>query len=597
MSKENLSILYVDDENSIVLFAKLLFKKLGFENVTYASNGKEALELYFKNDGYDIVFTDMIMPEMDGFVLIQRIMQLNKDQVIVMVTGMEDKKDLIRAIELEVRYFIEKPIKKSQFERAVNSALELLDLRKGNLLSQLLLEQHKLAIDKTTILTKTDPAGNITYVNDLFCKISKYSEDEMIGKNHRIIKHPDMPSEVFEDMWKTISSNKTWNGIIKNRAKDGSTYIVESTIIPILDINDEIIEYIGIRHDITQAEINKESLKNELEDTSTTLKISENLNEQYKKGLNESTAIFRTDTENIILYVNDNFCDLSGFSRDELLGINCSTLRDDSHLKRGDCDSLKKKLIDKELVKIKFDNIAKGGSHFYTDTVVYPIEDIDGNTIEHMHIMHDITEIVELNYEIEDTQKEVVFTMGAIGETRSKETGFHVKRVAEYSSLLAKLAGIKEEEAELIKIASPMHDIGKVGIPDSILNKPGKLTEDEFEIMKTHAEIGYDMLKGSSREILKTSSIIAYQHHERWDGKGYPNGIIGEDIHIYGRITSICDVFDALGSDRCYKKAWELNRILDMFKEEQGRQFDPNLMELFLSNLDKFLEIRDKYID
>jgi response regulator RpfG family c-di-GMP phosphodiesterase len=169
--------------------------------------------------------------------------------------------------------------------------------------------------------------------------------------------------------------------------------------------------------------------------------------------------------------------------------------------------------------------------------------------------------------------------------------------VAEYSYLLAKLAGLNEEEAALLKQASPMHDIGKVGIPDSILNKPGKLTDEEFKIMQGHAEIGYEMLKHSERKILKTSAIVAYTHHEKWNGSGYPRGLRGEDIPIYGRITAIADVFDALGHDRVYKKAWELDKILELFKEESGRHFDPNLVELFFNNLENFLEIRDRFQD
>jgi len=199
--------------------------------------------------------------------------------------------------------------------------------------------------------------------------------------------------------------------------------------------------------------------------------------------------------------------------------------------------------------------------------------------------------------EIEATQKEVIFTMGAIGETRSKETGNHVTRVAEYSKLLALLYGMDEDEAELLKMASPMHDIGKVGIPDSILNKPGKLDADEWKVMMTHAELGYEMLKHSQRPILKAAAIVAVEHHEKYNGSGYPNSKSGEDIHIYGRLTAIADVFDALGSDRCYKKAWELERILELFKEERGKHFDPHLVDLFLENLDQFLKIRDTYVD
>jgi len=199
--------------------------------------------------------------------------------------------------------------------------------------------------------------------------------------------------------------------------------------------------------------------------------------------------------------------------------------------------------------------------------------------------------------EIEATQKEIIFTMGAIGETRSKETGNHVKRVAEYSKLLATLYGLDEEEAELIKMASPMHDIGKVGIPDNILNKPGKFELDEWNIMKTHAELGYEMLRHSQRPILKAAAIIANEHHEKIDGTGYPQGLKGEDIHIYGRITAVADVFDALGSDRVYKKAWELDRILELFKQDSGTHFDAKIVTLFLDNLELFLEIRKQFMD
>ncbi len=209
----------------------------------------------------------------------------------------------------------------------------------------------------------------------------------------------------------------------------------------------------------------------------------------------------------------------------------------------------------------------------------------------------DVTEVIELNDAIEETQREIIYAMGEIGETRSKETGHHVKRVAKYSKILALLYGLSESEAEMLKTASPMHDIGKVGIPDAILNAPRKLTFDEFEIMKTHAKLGFEMLKSSNKAILKAASIVANEHHEKWDGSGYPRGLSGENIHIYGRITAIADVFDALGSDRVYKKAWELDKILELFKEENGKHFDPKLVLLFLNNLDKFLEIRDKHKD
>lgn len=208
-----------------------------------------------------------------------------------------------------------------------------------------------------------------------------------------------------------------------------------------------------------------------------------------------------------------------------------------------------------------------------------------------------VSDLMHANEEIINTQKELLYRMGEIGETRSKETGNHVKRVAEFSRLLGTLAGLDAEEAELLKMASPMHDIGKVAIPDRVLLKPGKLDEEEWEIMKTHATIGYELLRYSERPILQAAAVVAHQHHEKWDGSGYPNGYRGEDIHIYGRITAVVDVFDALASERVYKKAWPLEDILTLLREQRGKHFDPQLVDLLLQNLDKFLSIRDQYRD
>jgi len=208
-----------------------------------------------------------------------------------------------------------------------------------------------------------------------------------------------------------------------------------------------------------------------------------------------------------------------------------------------------------------------------------------------------LTDITELNKEIIDTQKEVIFTMGAIAETRSKETGNHVIRVAEYSKIFALKCGLDEKTAEMIKLASPMHDIGKVGILDAILNKPGRLTSDEFVIMKTHAELGYNMLKHSKRPILMLAATMAHEHHEKWDGSGYPQGLSGTEISLYGRITAIADVFDALGSERCYKKAWKDDDIWAFFKRERGKHFDPELVDIFFANIESFKKIRQQYQD
>ncbi len=199
--------------------------------------------------------------------------------------------------------------------------------------------------------------------------------------------------------------------------------------------------------------------------------------------------------------------------------------------------------------------------------------------------------------DILETQRELVYMLGEAVEKRSKETGAHVKRVAKISELLALRYGLSQDEASLIKLASPLHDVGKIAIPDSILHKPGKHDADEWTVMKTHAQIGADILSKSDRRILRLGAIIAGQHHERWDGSGYPHGLKGEEIHIAGRITALADVFDALGSDRCYKNAWSLEDILALIQEESGKHFDPALVQILMDNLDDITDIRDNHPD
>ena len=363
---------------------------------------------------------------------------------------MKKQKDMIftAAILVIFLFFV---IIRAFFRQIIQKSEVHNDLEKTK---QLLL-QYKNAIDKTNIVSKTDVYGNITYVNDEFCKVSQYSRKELLRQPHNIIRHPDLPKSVFKELWKTIQSKSTWQGIIENKKKDGSSYFVDTTVMPILDKDGKVDEYIAIRKDIT--------------------------------------------------------------------------------------------------------------------------------------------ELVELNQRLTSSQDEILTRIGMIAETRSKETSNHVKRVAEYSKIIARNYGMDEKEVELLGYATALHDIGKVAIADEILNKPGKLTFEEFEIMKTHAEEGYFMLKDSSNEIIHAGAIIAHEHHEKWDGSGYPRGLSGKNIHIYGRITAIADVFDALGTPRVYKKDWRLDNIIEFMKEQRGVHFDPELIDIFLEHIDEVIFIRKKF--
>jgi response regulator RpfG family c-di-GMP phosphodiesterase len=197
--------------------------------------------------------------------------------------------------------------------------------------------------------------------------------------------------------------------------------------------------------------------------------------------------------------------------------------------------------------------------------------------------------------DIEKAQQEMVYLLAEAIETRSQETGFHLQRVAELSLLLAVGLNLDEELRVKIHRASPLHDLGKIAIPDGILNKPGKLTTEEFEVMKTHAQIGHDMIINSERELCLTGRLIALEHHERWDGNGYPEGKKGEQISIEGRITAVADVFDALSAKRCYKDAWSLDEVFAFMKENSGSQFDPKIIDLLLKSETEVREIYLKY--
>ncbi|MFB2644059.1 DUF3369 domain-containing protein [Shewanella bicestrii] len=226
------------------------------------------------------------------------------------------------------------------------------------------------------------------------------------------------------------------------------------------------------------------------------------------------------------------------------------------------------------------------------------IDDLDKKLVDIFAINVGVAfENLLLNQEVEDTQSELILRLGDVVESRSKEAANHVKRMAEYCAQLALLAGLTETEADLLRRASPMHDIGKIAIPDAVLLKPGKLDDQEWSVMRQHPSIGYQILANSERPILKAAAIIALQHHEKYDGSGYPSNLKQDQIHIFARIVAIADVFDALSHARCYKAAWPLEDVIVEMRKGAGKHFDPDLLELFINNIDIFVRVKDNWKD
>lgn len=204
---------------------------------------------------------------------------------------------------------------------------------------------------------------------------------------------------------------------------------------------------------------------------------------------------------------------------------------------------------------------------------------------------------VQLKDSIKRAHLETIYRLSIAAEYKDTDTGVHIKRMSKYSEIIAKEMGFDPNYCELILYASPLHDIGKLGIPDAILTKPAKLDPEEWDIMKRHTQMGYEILKDSGEKLIKFASSIALNHHERYDGNGYPNRLKGENIPIEGRIVSLADVFDALATKRPYKDPWPLEKILDLIKEERDKQFDNKIVDAFFRGLDEIIDVQKRLSD
>src|SRR6186997_1388679 len=207
------------------------------------------------------------------------------------------------------------------------------------------------------------------------------------------------------------------------------------------------------------------------------------------------------------------------------------------------------------------------------------------------HMVEDATR------EVKEREKETLLRLARAGEFRDEETGYHLIRMSRYSRLIAGAIGLDQDEAETVELAAPLHDIGKIGIPDQILLKPGKLEALEWDVMRRHAVIGHEILKGSASKYVRMGALIALGHHERFDGSGYPNGLVGDHIPLCARIVAVADVYDALTSPRPYKPAWPAERAFDYLRAQCGRHFDPRMVEAFLGMRKEVLEIQNQWSD
>ena len=328
-------------------------------------------------------------------------------------------------------------------------------------------------------------------------------------------------------------------------------------------------------------------------------------NELYRQGFNESNQpVIYADTDGIITHINSSLIDFYGYSEDQLIGKKTSIFNagrkayEDKGISSEEYSKIFRELWESLLNRdigvwegYIFNKTAKGvikETHLRVSSLRAP----NGDTLGYIAYLLDVSEILKRERNI---RYACYKTIVDLAEVRDNETGEHLIRMSKYSGLLAEKLACGNHYVNKIKQFAPFHDIGKVGIPDSILLAPRKLTKDEFELIKNHSKIGYDILKEA--ETLEFAAEIANSHHEKYNGKGYPQGLSGEEIPLSGRIIALADVYDALRSKRPYKEPWDHEKVVELIKSERGEHFDPTIVDVFLENEQEFFRISEKYME
>ena len=583
-------VLYVEDDANLrrEMFAALR-PEVG--ELWTAGDGKEGLRRFGERRP-DIVVTDLKMPGMDGIAL-ARAIRLDDPEIPVVLTASEgDEHRLFDAIDARIDVFVKKPAAATELLRALEEMARKIAYRRSRRNVQAKMAQHYLAIEEEALLIYIDRAGRIRKINDPMAESLHFDPQSLQGRLLQSLLHAGEKSKRYRALFEAVKTGESWHGEIHFVSGSGMELVYKATLIPLYDTLRPDYQFMLLLEEITELVNYRRLLKNELDETQNTLQEKIHFLEQYQNAINEGTAICRFLEDGTIVKTDERFDTIFGFRRRELVRRSFYQLCPNvgSRLET----LIRRSAGNREILRRRIRCMDKNETPHVTDSVFIPIYRLDGSVEEIISIHNDITDVIKLAEEIRTTQKELLYILGEVAESRSKETGHHVKRVAEYSRLLGQMAGLDEKEVEMLAIAAPMHDVGKIAIPDAILLKPGRLTPEEFEVMKRHTLIGGELFAHSDRPFMKAARIVALEHHENYDGSGYPFGKRGEEIHIFGRIVALADVFDALSMERVYKKRWSLDEIVAFLERERGRKFDPRLTDLFLGRMEEFLKIQER---
>lgn len=587
-SLKSLSVLYVEDDAATREELAMMLAPWVRE-LFVAVDGQDGLD-QFRAHRPDIVVTDIQMPRVSGLAMCADIRNLAPEQLIVVLSAYNDVEYLFRAIELGINQYITKPVNVERLLLRLAQMAEGLLAQKERERNRVLLEQYKHLVDQSAIVCKLDTSGTITFVNDKLCEISGYAPDELVGREIAALRFEAEARNLGEHILNQVRAGQKWTGILRNRKRNGDLFVVESSLVPVLDELGQVTEIVSLDVDISSIYENYENLVAALDRSHLSLQEQRHLRNEYQRALELGACICVTDRNFRIVSVNKQFENLLGYGAQELLDKPIQQLTPDLVADRCLNEVLNTEPENFTNRILRFQH--RDGMELQFSIACVGVRNLLGDVESIILICHDITESLRLSNEIVETQRELLYMLGDVVESRSQETAQHVRRVAVVSRFLALKVGLAPEIADMIETAAPMHDVGKVGIRDAVLHKQGKLEHDEFEEMKHHARIGHDILGKVDRPLVALAATIAHQHHERWDGSGYPYGLKGEDIDIAGRIVAVTDVLDALSSARVYKPAWDEQRVIEYFKTQRGLQFDPQLVDILLEHWDAIKTLR-----
>ncbi len=585
---KTLSLLYVEDDRETREELALILEPWVRE-LHVAVDGQAGLEL-FKQERPDLVVTDIQMPRLSGLAMGAEIRRLVPGQPIIVVSAYNDVDYLFRAIELGIDQYITKPVNVERLLQKLAKTGREIHTQKDYRRNQVLLEQYRILVDESAIVYRLNTAGCITYVNARMCDVSGFTSHELLGLHYAKLRSPGNAGPSGETCFESAMAGSKWTGILFNRTAAGGRYVVESSLVPIRNEMGDVLEIVSLDVDITSLYRQYETLLDELNKSAASMEEQRHTLGEYKHALEQGNCICVVDRDGRISNFNEPFERLLGYKSNELKGRLLTDIAPGMTREYCTTSTVETELgsFAKRIVRFR----ACNGEELQINVGCVGVNSLRGELESTIVVCQDITETLRINRDMVESQRELIYTMGDVVDSGNNQPGQHVRRVSRVSRFLALETGLDEDTAELIEIATPMHDIGKVGVRDAILNKQEKLSVSEFTEMKEHANIGHTILGKAERPLIALAATIAHQHHERFDGNGYPDGLQGDQIHIAARIVAIADVLDALLSSRAYKPAWEQERVKDYFREQRGHQFDPGLVDILLAHWEHITALR-----